>query len=176
MTDMGRLYDEPDELDDLEEAEWVWDLPEEECVKDLYDYFKQEWEKTTFHFKGKRVKVNLNRSRVYGYLNYPDAFVHLITRESKMKQRREFDLPRACRLHWIKTILRHSEDPLVWYYEHTEGDGTLKQYYWYERRDYLVILKPIAPDLLLVTAFCVDKHEKIFHRKRHQQYRDGLKK
>lgn len=180
MTNIRAFSDEPEDDDDelscLAEWESDEDLSQEDLIEDLYDFFEKEWEKSQFTFQGKRVKVNLNPSKVYGYKGYPDAFVHLITRESKIKQQRQFDSYRACRLHWIKTVLNHAQDPRIWYYEFEESDGTCKQYYWYEKQDYLIILKPVEPDVLLVTAFCIDSQEKQMHRKRFQKYRDGLKK
>jgi|GEM_PF-618980 len=169
-------------IEDLEDlTDWFDELgvePTPEQLTDLRTLFEAEFVTNPCLFRGQRVKVNLNPSTVRGYYRQPDAFVHLITRESKQKGHRMFDHQRANRLHWVRHILAYAEakDPRIWYYEHTEGNGTMKQYCWYKNQDYIVILKPIKPDVLLVTAFCIDASERQMHQNRHRAYWDGLKK
>ena len=39
----------------------------------------------------------------------------------------------------------------------------------------MVVLKPTQPDLMVVTAFCIDDFERARYRKRFNVYRDSLK-
>lgn len=89
-----------------------------------------------------------------------ETFVHVITRESKYKNKREFDRDRANRIHWIRPILENSHLSCINVFERVNDKGENQHYYWCPKKDFVVILREIKPDLMLLTAFCVDDYNK----------------
>lgn len=93
---------------------------------------------------------------------YYEKFVHVITRTIKggryktSGKIREFREERANRVHWIRPILENKEDKRITYFQYIEDDGTLRDYYWYRGKQYIVIVEYIQPDYALITGFCVD--------------------
>ena len=65
----------------------------------------------------------------------PETFVHLITRENKYKERREFDHERANRIHWVKEVLINHTSARVKYFEYADEKGVLKHHYWLEEEN-----------------------------------------
>lgn len=126
--------------------------------------------KNPIELGGRKVKIVDKASFNREFRGYPETFVHLITRESKLKGQRMFDKERTNRLHWIKPILLNTADPRIKYYEYSDEKGVLKQHFWFQERDFMVVLKPIGRDLLVVTGFKVDKLEKQTYLKRYQNY------
>lgn len=160
------------DLDDLEEL--FDDLGYEELTKDQLDVllkiFQNDFIDEPFEIDGRRVKVVDKPSFNREFRGYPETFVHLITRESKMKGQRMFDPARTNCLHWIKPILLHFEDPRIKYYEFTDKKGVLKKHFWFQEADFMVVLKPIGSDLLVVTGFKVDVLERRTYLKRYRDY------
>jgi hypothetical protein len=163
------------DLDDLEELfdDLSFDEPTPEQVFKMYGIFLNDFVKSSFYLKGKQVKHNKAPSNHYNHLfrNKNETFVHLITRESKIKKMRDFDSQRANRIHWIKPILENANDKRIWYFERHNTNNEMCEYYWYESRDFLVILKRIEPDVLLITSFYVDKTEKVKYKIWFQDYK-----
>ncbi len=164
-----------EDLDDLEELfdDLDFDEPTPEQIFKMYSIFLNDFKKKTLIIKGKQVKYNSGLSNHYNYLfrNKSETFVHLITRDSKIKKMRDFDHQRANRIHWIKPILENVNDSRIWYFEKLNEDNVMCEYYWYESRNFLVILKQIEPDVLLLTSFYVDKIEKSKYRRWYQDYK-----
>jgi hypothetical protein len=102
-------------------------------------------------------------------------FVHLITRGNKYKDRMEFDHERANRIHWVKAVLLNHTSARVKYFEYADEKGILKHHYWLEEENFIVVLKPVQPDLMVVAAFCIDDYEKARYRKRYNDFRNGQK-
>ena len=90
-----------------------------------------------------------------GFRQYPETFVHVVTRKSKLSGKRHFDRERANRIHWIKNILLHSQDRRIKFFQFRDEENILKDHYWFEEKDFIVVLKPVTPNSLLITAFCV---------------------
>ena len=160
------------DLDDLEEL--FDDLGHQEITDEqldtLFDIFQRDFVDEPFEVEGRRVKIVDKASFNREFRGYPETFVHLITRESKMKKQRMFDPARANCLHWIKPILLHSGNSRIKYYEFTDNRGVLKKHFWFQEADFMVILKPIGDDLLVVTGFKVDEIEKRTYLKRYRDY------
>jgi hypothetical protein len=123
---------------------------------------------------GLNVKVVLKNSKVRGFTAYPETFVHLITRKGQRGER-IFDRHRANRIHWIRSILEEKNNGEVTYFEYREGDGTMRDYYWYKEGDFLVIMEKKSPNYVIISSFVVDKENREYYEKRYQKYKAGLK-
>jgi hypothetical protein len=164
------------DLDELED--FFEDLshdPTDNQINQLEDIFYNDFVDNPFNIDGTPVKVILAGSFIRGFKGYAETFVHLITRESKLKERRQFDPQRANKLHWIKNVLLQKNNARIKYFEYADEKGVGKHHYYFEEADYMVVLKPVTADLVVVTAFCIDAFEKQRYRKRYQEYRDALK-
>lgn len=159
-------------LDDLEELfdNLGFEEPTHEQLTQLLEIFNNDFVKNPFEVGGRKVKIVEKASFNREFKGYPETFVHLVTRESKLKGQRMFDRERTNRLHWIKPILLNLSDARIKYYEFTDEKGILKKHFWFQERDFMVVLKPIEKDLLVVTGFKVDKLEKPTYLKRYQNY------
>lgn len=105
--------------------------------------------------------------------NYCEKFVHVITRTIKSSTRkmasniREFREERANRIHWIKPILENKGDKRITYFQYIENDGSIRDYYWYRGKQYLVIIEHIRPDYALITGFCVDADNQPYYQNKY---------
>ncbi len=132
----------------------------------LYAEFKRDFIDDTLVIDGLHVKVILKNSRVEGFENYPETFVHLISRKGQ-SGKRTFDRHRANKIHWVKCILANRNEEEIIYFEYPEADGSIRNYYWFKEGGFLVIMEKITPDYLVVTSFNIDgkKNEKYFEDK-----------
>lgn len=159
-------------LDDLEELfdDLGFDEPTKDQLAQLEAIFQKDFVDEAFAINGCTVKIVNKASFNQEFKGYPETFVHLITRESKMKGQRMFDKERANRVHWIKPILVNFQNPRIKYYEYLDEKGIMKKHFWFQESDFMVVLKPIGNDLLIVTGFKVDALEKKRYLKRYQDY------
>ncbi|HZL11560.1 MAG TPA: hypothetical protein VFC65_16375 [Prolixibacteraceae bacterium] len=148
-----------DELEDLFEDLDV-EYPSTAQSYRMYGIFLTDFIKNPMLIDGKRLKVNENSSKHPLFKGKPEGFVHLVTRESKYSGKRNFDNQRANRIHWVKPLLENASNFNVKYFERINDKGFNQRYYWLKKKDFLVILREIVPDVLLVTSFCVDEMEK----------------
>ncbi|OFY21301.1 MAG: hypothetical protein A2W98_14735 [Bacteroidetes bacterium GWF2_33_38] len=102
------------------------------------------------------------------------GFEHIITRESKYKEKRDFDKERANKIHWIRPIIKNVSDVRIKYFERLNDDGYNQQYYWYEEKHFIVIIREIKPDLMLITSFSVDYSEKQKYKQWYNEYNETL--
>jgi len=143
-------------------------LSDKPKLDEIYAYYIRDFFDFPFQCNAIRVKIKEELYTNHAedglpqfYSQYHEKFVHLLTRvvpgrkvfESK---KRRFKHNRANRLHWIKPILQNWNDPRIIYFQFMEEDGSIREYFWYKAKEYLVILEPVSPDYYLVTAFCVD--------------------
>jgi len=165
MIDLVELEDLFDDLD--------FDEPSQHHFDEMLRIFTEDFVTNPFQVDGKNVKVVMQPSWNREFRGHPETFVHLITRESrhKGKNERQFDRERANRIHWVKQILLQQADTRIKYYELADEKGYVKQHYWFEEGDFLVVLKPISADLLVVTGFYVDALERPKQRRRYNEYR-----
>ena len=63
-------------------------------------------------------------------------------------------------MHWIRPILEQRIDPRIKYFQYTEGDGALRDYYWYDNKNYIVIVEQIKKNISLITGFVIDKENR----------------
>lgn len=162
-----------DELEILfDEDEMSIDGPTEDQLFKMYGIFLNDFHKTILLHKGKRVIFNTNLSKHPLFRGKFQGFVHLVTRDNKYNDRRQYNRDRANRIHWIRPILENWESPQISYFEQYNKDGELQYFYWLQAHSYIVILRELNPDLLLVTAYCVDAYTKVQFRKQLNNYRN----
>ncbi|MBN1559884.1 hypothetical protein JW998_06510 [candidate division KSB1 bacterium] len=163
-------------LDDLED--YFDDLTisySQAQIYDLYSVFKTDFIDNPFEVDGLKVKVILDYAMGTEFDSYPETFIHLITRKSG-SAKRVFDPFRANKLHWIKPILLQKDDKHIKYFEYQESDGRVRDYYWYEEKDFIVIMEKITPDYLIITSFHIDDNiSRKRYEKRYWKYKRGLK-
>lgn len=161
------------DLDDLEELfdDLGFGEPTTEQIFKMYGIFLNDFVRNTLYVKGREVRYKTNPSIHPLFRGKHGAFEHVVTRQSKIRGKREFDQQRANRIHWIRPILENLDDDRIWYFEKENEDNENQEYYWYESKNFLVILKPIEPDVFLVTSFYVDTEKKKQLKRWYQTYR-----
>ena len=165
------------QLDELEilfdEDDLDFDAPTHDQLYIMYGLFLDNFHKTPLIHKGRRVVFNTNRSRHPLFRGKFEGFVHVITRKSQYTDKRQYDRDRANRVHWIKPILDNWQNPLVSYFEKVNDEGQLQYFYWVQPLNFLVILRELTPDFLLVTSFCIDSQNIGQFRKYYNEYNGG---
>jgi hypothetical protein len=136
----------------------------------IFTAFRRDFIEHDLFIDGLKVKVVLKDARVEGFEAYPETFVHLITRKSSSGNR-VFDPRRANKIHWIRPILENKDADDVKYFEYTEGDGSIRDYYWFEEGQFIVIMKKISPNYMIVTSFNVDPENEKYYRDRHNAFK-----
>ena len=153
-------------LDDLEDYFDDLTISYSQCqIDELYSVFKKDFIDNPFEVDGLKVKVILEYASGTEFDSYPETFAHLITRKSGTGKR-VFDPFRANKLHWIKSILLQHAYKQIKYFEYKESDGRVRDYYWYEEKDFIVIMEKITPDYLIITSFHIDDN---ISRKRYEK-------
>ncbi len=164
------------ELDDLEPLYDKIPLePDEDLKNELFEIFKKDFIDNPFMVDNSKVKIILEKSKMQGFRQYPETFVHIVTRLSPMSGKRKFEPERANRVHWIKPILLRKDDTRVKFFKSADEHGILKDHYWFQEMDFMIVLKPISSDVLIITAFCVDKMDRNKYKNRYIDYRKGIK-
>jgi hypothetical protein len=167
------LDDEPDILDELEDL--FEDLPIDEPSKDqlykMYGIFLDDFKNNQIRINGVALKFNTNISKHPVCRGKYVGFEHIITRESKYKGKRDFDKERANKIHWIRPIIEQVSDPRIKYFEKINNEGYNQQYYWYEEKGFIIIIRELNPDLLLITAFSIDTYNKHKYKLLYGEYK-----
>ncbi len=139
----------------------------------FYTQFETDFITTPFELNGKKIKIFTEKSKIQKFKNYSETFVHIITREVKTINQRFYEPHRANRIHWIKPILLNVNSKKIFFFKWNDGKGVCKYHYWYYEKDFMVVLKEVNPELMIVTAFCVDKDEKLNYYERYINYKEG---
>lgn len=137
----------------------------------VYGIFLDHFHKNPLIHKNRKVIFNTNRSKHPLFKGKYQGFVHLVTRDNQYNDKRQYDRDRANRIHWIRPILENWEKPIVSYFEEYNSDGELQYFYWVQPLSFIIILREISVDLLLVTAYCVDKHNTTLFRGKLNNFR-----
>lgn len=161
-------------LDDLEDLfeDLSIDGPNKVQMHTMYGHYLNDIVKNPLVINGITLTFNSNASRHPVCKGKHQCFEHIITRESKHSGKRNFDRERANKIHWIKPILENVNDPRIKYFEAINDDNENQQFYWYEEMNFVVILRELNPNLLLITSFSVDKEERYGFKKQYEAYRD----
>jgi len=165
-------------LDDLEDLfeDLSIDGPTSEQLFIMYGHYLDDIVKNPIFLDGVKLTFNRNASRHPLCKGKHQCFEHIITRESKISGKRNFDRERANRVHWIRPILENVNDTRIKYFESVNADGENQRFYWYSDKGFIIIVREINPDLLLITSFSVDKIESGSYKKRYESYREEQKK
>ena len=140
--------------------------PTDKQIDLLFAAFKKDFIDQSISINGLKVKVILKNSKVDGYERFPETFVHLITRKSQ-SNKRVFDRNRANKIHWVRCILENRNEEEIIYFEYPEDNGSIRDYYWYQEGDFLIIMEKITPDYLIITSFHIDnrRNKEYFEKK-----------
>jgi len=165
---MINLDDLEDLFDDLEIVG-----PTAVQLAKMHEIYRDDFFHDYVAVDGKEITVKHQKSWVKGFEDLPETFVHLITREPSKGKPRIFDKFRANRLHWVKQILIQKDNPKIKYFEKKDM-GYMKKHYWFEEKDFVVILKPVTEKLMIVTAFYVEDLKKKDFEWNYKTYRESL--
>jgi hypothetical protein len=148
---------------------------DKEKIDLVYAYYCRDFFDNPFQVDNKTIKIkddlytnNIADGLPDFYCGYHEKFVHLITREASgrtkvLPKHRIFKENRLKRIHWIKPILQHWNDPRITYFYFLEDNRDTRQYFWYKAKDYIVILQELPPDLYFITGFCVDFNNRSYY-------------
>jgi hypothetical protein len=142
-----------------------------EQIDVFYDLFTNDFITNTVLIRGKKIKIAPVNSKVIEFKEYNETFYHIVTRDTS--QDRIYNADRANRIHWIKPILENSDSKSILYYKWKDDKNICKEHFWFFKRDFMVVLKPLSIDLMIVTAFCVDLEDKDTFFERYKDYSDG---
>ena len=161
-------------LDDLEDLfeDLSIDGPDKEQMFTMYGHYLKDIVNNPLVINGITLTFNKNASRHPVCKGKHQCFEHIITRESKYSGKRNFDRERANKIHWIRPILENVNDPRIKYFEAINDDNENQQFYWYEEMNFVIILREIMPNLLLITSFSVDKEERYGFKKKYEEYKN----
>lgn len=139
---------------------------DEQKLDELHAIFQDHFLDNPFYLDGKLVVVKRHPYRPGKdglpdhFAHYFEKFVHVVTRTSddkRGKKEREFRPERANRIHWIKPVLEHHNDPRISKFRFFEDDGAVRDYFWFKAKNFMVVLEEVTPDYYLITGFCVDR-------------------
>ena len=139
--------------------------PSADQLSNLYDVYLTDFVTNPLFLDGRRVIVNNNiivNNKVFtdDFLKgKQETFAHIVTRNKEKTKNRCFDVNRANKIHWIRPILENATDLKIIYFEEIDYKGKWCRFFWYKRKNYIVILREVSINLLLVTGFCVDSDE-----------------
>lgn len=134
--------------------------PSQNDIDELYDIFKKDFINNPILYNDVRIKYNKNSSKHPLFKGFPVGFEHICTRKSHHSHKRYFDPERANKIGWIKPIIENHTDNRIKYFERKHFSGQNQKYFWHKEKNFVVIIRDISPDLILITAFCVDKLNK----------------
>jgi hypothetical protein len=162
------------ELDDLEDLfdDLGFDEPTSDQLYQMYGIFLNDIAKNPIVLNGRMLKYNSNRSNHPVCRGKAQAFEHVITRESKISGKRDFDRERANKIHWIRPVLLNASDVRIKYFERVNDKGQNQYFYWYQEKSFIIIIREIQPDILLITSFSVDNLERYKFKKWYDEYRN----
>ena len=101
------------------------------------------------------------------------VFWHIITKTNPKTKKREFDINRASRIHWIKKIILNCFDKEIKLFYHYESkQKVIRLYLWAYRQDFIVIIQKLGDtSSYLVTSFYIEKHyNRKIYQKRYETY------
>ena len=123
-------------------------------------------------FKDEILKVNTNKTRNPICKGKPQTFEHLITRKSKYSGKRCFDRDRANRIHWIKPVIENYKDARIKHFTEYNHKNELQFFFFYEEKDFIIIIRELSNGLMIVTAYYVDEGRKRGIRKKYFAYKE----
>jgi len=167
------LEDEDDILANLEDMfeDLDIDRPAPDQLYQMYRVFLDDFVNNPIEIDSILLTFNRNKSKHPICRGKFQAFEQVITRESKLKGKRDFDRERANKIHWIKPILENAVDGRIKYFEKINNEGFNQRFYWYGEKGFIVIVRELNPEYFLITAFAVDHYERNNFRRDYNEYR-----
>lgn len=167
------------QLSDLDPT--LTDIPTPAQLHKVYGVYLSEYINKPFKIDG--CQIVLNRKKVKDSKKYDkillgkqDAFCHIVTRGIGNSNKRQFKSERANKIHWIRIIIENKDDSCIKYFEGASDDYKWSRFYWYKDKDYIVILREISVEILLITGYCVDASEFQKFNKQWNNYNAAEKK
>ena len=148
-------------------------MSEPEQVRAFYEVFNDDFIEEELIVNGKKVRIILSLSKITGFKEYPETFAHIVTRELKSQKDRFYEKERANRIHWVRPILESKTCSDIKYFKKKDERGICKEYFWLIFKEFIVVLKDVAKDVQIVTAFCVDEEEKLKYFGWYKEYEAG---
>lgn len=136
---------------------------ENDKIDFLYDIFKNDFIDNDVNLNGTIYIDPKSHDKQNGKEN---IFWHIVTRKDRGD--RIFDIPRACRIKWIKQIILNYTSTKIKMFYFYENDRKIRLYLWAFECDFVVILQKLGhSSSYLVTSFYIDNERKknIFQRK-----------
>ena len=146
------------------------DEPTREQINEMYAVFLNDIVRKQIIIKGLPLKSNSNESRHPICRGKSQGFEHLITRDNKFSGKRYFDKERANKIHWIKPVIENVADVRIKYFEKINDKGKNQLFYWFEEKNFIVIVREVDPSLMLITAYSVDDGNKYQFKKDYEAY------
>ncbi len=146
MTEFDFL---PDKLD-LNGKEW------NEIIESVYSVFEKDFKKhKTTHFD---TEVEFDRKILDDGSHKEEGFWHIVEKENKSVDERQFDTERAQRLPWIRPALEadDKDEVIIFDFDHGSKSKGIRRYVWLKELNYVTILQPKDEIFFLVTAFYID--------------------
>lgn len=167
-------FDDEHELDLLADLfeELNIDGPTKDQMFQLYGIFKNDFEKNPIIIGTVQVGFEKRKSKHPLFRGKPEGFEHICTRESKHSNRRNFDPERTNKIHWIKPVINNAVDGRVKYFERVHYNGQNQRYFWFQDKDYVVIIREITTQLQLVTAFKIDEINRNNFKKWYEEFKN----
>ncbi|MBE7646808.1 hypothetical protein [Tenacibaculum finnmarkense] len=170
LVDIDNEFDVLDELEDLFENISI-DEPTKEQIDEMYAVFLDDIVRNPIIIKGLALKSNRNKSRHPVCKGKSQGFEHIITRESKHSGRRNFDKERANKIHWIKPVIENVADVRIKYFEKINDKRKNQLFYWFDEKNFIVIIREVNPDLMLITAYSVDNGNRNQFKRDYEAYK-----
>jgi len=176
MRDVSILNIEEEKPDLLGELEDMFDDlsidgPDSSQMYQMYGVFLKDIVRNPIVINGISLTFNRNISKHPICSGKFEAFEHIITRDNKYNGKRQFDRERANKIHWIRPIIENVSDARIKYFEKINDKGFNQQFYWFESKNFIVILRELNPKLLLITTYFVDKWKKEEYKTWFNEYR-----
>jgi len=128
----------------------------EEIIERLYEVFRRDFIENRARHLGWDVRYigsiyEFSQSKVEG-------FWHVITREDATRSNRLIDYRRAERLSWAKPLMENPYRKGIKFFFYDEGIPRkgIRHYIWFEKGNYVVVLRKRRDDYFWITAFYVD--------------------
>jgi len=138
-------------------AKIIIEVGSDQTVAQLYVIFQRDFKQSETQFNG--LPVWWDRRILPGEI-YEQGFWHLITRSDHISKARLFDVKRAERLPWCKSVIINSRVSEIKVWDYRGPGRRLRTYVWLESWDYVVVLERrrqrIGQIVFLVTAYFVD--------------------
>lgn len=147
---------------------------EQEIIELLYEIFRNDFVVNRTYLAN-QIYIDPISNNLEEALNKEKIFWHVISRKDRGV--RNIDIPRACRISWIKPIIVNHSNHKIKFFYYYEDNSKIRLYLWAFENDFAVILQKIGitNSSYVVTSFYIDNQNKrdAFGRK-HENYINNI--